>query len=114
MDDYEKKPCNQSADPVSTGIMMSTLWNQSGVISITGNSTITYNEYCPLDGIRHSLTGCTNTAAAQIIYYFIEKYDLDLNLTLTNDDEYTSSISIKADGSTPGTTSFSKINAISC
>ena len=110
MDDYEKKPCNQSADPVSTGIMMSTLWNQSGVISITGNSTITYNEYCPLDGIRHSLTGCTNTAAAQIIYYFIEKYDLDLNLTLTNDDEYTSSISIKADGSTPGTTSFSKIN----
>jgi hypothetical protein len=36
------------------------------------------------------LTGCTNTAAAQIIYYFVENGLLDLQLQLTADDEYTS------------------------
>ncbi|MBO5723179.1 MAG: C10 family peptidase, partial [Lentisphaeria bacterium] len=101
---------------ISTGIMLSTLWNQSGIVNIDGNTTITYNEYCPLDGDEHSLTGCTNTAAAQIIYYFIEKYNLDLKLTLTAEDEYTSNyegleIDIKADGSTPGTVSFNAVNS---
>ncbi|MBE6357451.1 MAG: hypothetical protein E7058_10165, partial [Lentisphaerae bacterium] len=100
----------------STGIMLNTLWNQSGIIKIGNNTTITYNEYCPLDGSSHSLTGCTNTATAQIIYYYMEKFDLKLNLTLNADDAYTSSyngknIQIKADGSTPGTISFAQINA---
>ena len=77
---YTVKCENESA--ASTGIMLSTLWNQSGVIDLGGNTTITHNEYCPLDGNTHSLTGCTNTAAAQIIYYYIEKFGLDLQLVL--------------------------------
>ena len=105
-------------NPIYTGIMLSTLWNQSGYIKIDGESTdVRYNEYCPLDPDTgsHSVTGCTNTAAAQIIHYFIEKKGLELTLTLDAGDEYTSSrdeknISIKQDGSTPGTLSFNAIN----
>ncbi|MBE6367111.1 MAG: hypothetical protein E7052_04285 [Lentisphaerae bacterium] len=101
----------------STGVLMSTLWNQYGVANVGNNTTVTYNEYCPTSGSTHTLTGCTNTAAGQLIYYFIEKYGLDLQLTLSVKDEYTSvmedenlTIQIKADGSTPGTLSFDKIN----
>ena len=99
----------------STGIMMSTLWNQSGIARVGDNTTIAYNEYNPfLPGTqKHGLTGCTNTAAGQIIYYFIEKGDLDLQLTLNADDAYTDDygLQIKADGSTPGTISFAAINS---
>ncbi|MBE6391577.1 MAG: hypothetical protein E7042_05165 [Lentisphaerae bacterium] len=103
---------------VSTGVMMSTLWNQSGKANIGSNTTITYNYYCPIDNTtqKQSVTGCTNTAAAQIIYYFIENGGLDLQLTLNADDEYTKSYdgvvtNIKADGSIPGTISFDAINS---
>ena len=120
-DDFDERDCDvvksviSESDAFSTGVMMSTLWNQSGVITIDGNSTVTYNEYCPLDQGVHSVTGCTNTAAAQIIYYFIEKGLLDFDLTLSVEDEYISewngvTISVKSDGSTPGTISFSQIN----
>ena len=102
----------------STGILMSTLWNQSGLVNISGNTTISYNQYCPTDPTtgRKSVTGCTNTASSQIIYYYIEEYGLDLQLSLNSSDAYTSSynsvtISIKADGSTPGTISFAEINS---
>ncbi len=103
----------------STGIMMSTLWNQSGIIRISGNSSTTYNYYCPTDPSvsKKSVTGCTNTAAGQMIYYFIEKHNFDLQLTLLDSDAYGSDynssvvIDIKADGSTPGTVSFSQINS---
>ena len=98
----------------STGIMMSTLWNQEGIISIGSNYSVTHNAYCPQIGSIKTITGCTNTAAGQIIYYFIEKKGLKLSLTLNDDDEYTSSrdnltIDIKADGSTKGTISFNEI-----
>ena len=99
----------------STGIMMSTLWDQSGIARVGDNTTIAYNEYNPfLPGTqKHGLTGCTNTAAGQIIYYFIEKGGLDLQLTLNTDDAYTDGhgLQIKADGSTPGTISFAAINS---
>ncbi|MBE6369527.1 MAG: hypothetical protein E7056_05115 [Lentisphaerae bacterium] len=101
----------------STGIMMSTLWNQSGIISIGSNYSVTHNAYCPQIGSIKTITGCTNTAAGQIIYYFIEKKGLKLSLTLNDDDEYTSSrdnltVDIKADGSTKGTISFNEINSM--
>ena len=99
----------------STGIMLSTLWNQSGVARVGNNTTVRYNEYCPYisGSSTHSVTGCTNTAAGQIIYYFIEKGGLDLQLTLNADDAYTddNGLQVNADGSTPGTVSFSVINS---
>ena len=85
-----------SAPPVSesysTGILLSTRWNQSGIYNIGSNATVRYNEYTPLDprNATHAVTGCTNTAAGQLIYYFIEKQNLDLTLSLTDSDEYTS------------------------
>ena len=104
-------------DSGSTGILLSTLWSQSGVLHVGSNTTIACNEYTPIDPTtsKHSVTGCTNTAAAQIIHYFIEKGLLDLSLTLTADDAYTSErgsvvISVKSDGSTPGTISFAAVN----
>ncbi len=99
----------------STGIMLSTLWNQSGVARVGNNTTVRYNEYCPYisGSSTHSVTGCTNTAAGQIIYYFIEKGGLDLQLTLNAGDAYTddNGLQVNADGSTPGTVSFSVINS---
>ena len=70
-------------------ILTSTLWNQSGTIyvSVDGEQTAlsgyTYNKFSPCaDGSNHSLTGCSNTADAQIIYYWIEKgYDIPLAIT---------------------------------
>ena len=100
----------------STGILLSTLWNQSGVIRIGTNRTVTYNEYTPLDPKTgtHSVTGCTNTAAAQLIHYFIEGKQLDLSLVLNDGDAYTNfyreDITVKSDGSTPGTISFAAVN----
>ena len=110
----------------TSGIMLSTLWAQSGICPMGGNTTICYNEYTPYDPTvspdTHSLVGCTNTADGQLIYYFIEKEGLDLALTLDKTDEYTSSkkaesgerivIEIKSDGSTPGTLSFAKLNEL--
>ena len=99
----------------STGIMLSILWNQSGVARVGNNTTVRYNEYCPYisGSSTHSVTGCTNTAAGQIIYYFIEKGGLDLQLTLNAGDAYTddNGLQVNADGSTPGTVSFSVINS---
>lgn len=112
----------------TSGILLSTLWSQRGINPMGGNTTILFNEYTPLDPSvtpeAHSLTGCVNTAAGQLIYYFIEKGWLDLPLTLKKSDEYTSKhkateeggdpivIPIKADGTTPGTLSFAEINAM--
>ena len=97
-----------------TGVLLSTLWSQSGILDLGDNKEITYNEYTPLDpkDSKHCLTGCTNTAAAQIIHYFIEKNELTLSLTLVDGDAYksTDSITVKADGSTPGTISFTAVN----
>jgi len=111
-------PSPKSDAPGSTGILLSTLWSQSGVISIGSNSSIKCNEYTPIDPTTstHSVTGCTNTAAAQILYYCIEKKGLKLSLTLQSSDAYTSkkgsiTINVKADGTTPGTISFATVNS---
>ena len=73
-------------------ILTSTRWNQSGTIyvSIGGEQTAltgyTYNKFCPnyAEGSR-AITGCSNTADAQILYYWIEKgYDLQLSVTTNN------------------------------
>ena len=112
----------------TSGVLLSTLWSQRGINPMGGNTTIMYNEYTPLDPSvtpeAHCLTGCVNTAAGQLIYYFIEKGWLDLPLTLEEKDEYTSKhkatteggdaivIPVKSDGSTPGTLSFAEINAM--
>ena len=73
-------------------ILTSTLWNQSGTVyvSVDGKQTAldgwSYNKFAPCaDGSKHSLTGCSNTADAQILYYWIEKgYDLSLAVTTDN------------------------------
>lgn len=111
-------PAPEADHPGSTGVLLSTEWSQSGILRLGDNTSIRCNEYTPFDPTTqvHSVTGCTNTAAAQIIYYFIEKAGLELSLTLSNGDAYTSRqgdivIDVKADGSTPGTISFSTVNS---
>ena len=103
----------------STGVMLSTLWSQFGILDLGNNTTVTCDHYTPIDTRtgEHSVTGCTNTAAAQIIYYFIEKQNLALTLTLNSEDAYLShhssglEISVNSDGSTPGTISFAAVNS---
>ena len=77
-------------------ILTSTLWNQSGTIyiSVDGEQTAltgyTYNQYCPLvggSGIEHTVTGCSNTADSQLLYYWIEKGH-NLELSVSSDDYY--------------------------
>ena len=62
-------------------ILTSTLWNQSGTIYIQVNGTqtkisgYTYDKYCP-DSPSSSgkcLTGCSNTADSQVLYYWMER-----------------------------------------
>ncbi|MBE6373266.1 MAG: hypothetical protein E7055_14510 [Lentisphaerae bacterium] len=70
---------------INNGIILtSTLWNQSGTIYVDGEELpdYTYNQYCPdasSSDKTKTLTGCTNTADSQIIYYWIEQ---GKNLTL--------------------------------
>jgi len=68
-------------DYAANTCLLSTEWNQYDP----------YNQYCPVDSKtkERSLTGCTNTAAAQIIFYWIENGLLDLSLTLDESDSYT-------------------------
>ena len=77
-------------------ILTSTLWNQSGTIyvSVDGEQTAltgyTYNQYCPLiggKGTTHSVTGCSNTADSQLLYYWIEKGH-ELELSVSTEDFY--------------------------
>ncbi len=74
-----------AAEYVPGTILTSTLWNQSGTINISVNGQqtpltgYTYNQYCPFtlsNGVStatRSLTGCTNTADASIVYYWLAK-----------------------------------------
>ena len=103
------RPMPESSSDVSTGILLSTLWSQGGILDLCYNRTITYNEYTPLDpnNSKHCVTGCTNTAAAQIIYYFIEKGLLDFSLTLNADDAYDAAYIVRSVGGYGGVvTSF--------
>ena len=76
--------------------LTSTLWNQSGTIyvSVDGKQTAlsgyTYNQFCPTltsNSSTHCVTGCSNTADSQILYYWLER-GYDLNLSVTSDDYY--------------------------
>ena len=68
-------------DYAASTYLLSTEWNQRDP----------YNQYCPVDpGTKQrSLTGCTNTAAAQIVYYWIKSGYLDFSLSLDASDSYT-------------------------
>lgn len=63
--------------------LLSTEWNQMSP----------YNKYCPVDPYsnRRCVTGCSNTGAAQVIYYWIESGILDFSLSLEATDSYSKS-----------------------
>ncbi len=79
-------------------ILTSTLWNQSGTIYVSVNGKQTalsgdlYNKYCPFisqTSTQRSVTGCSNTADSQILYYWIEK-GYNLNLSASSSDYFIS------------------------
>lgn len=73
---------NDIRDYAAYGYLLNTTWGQN----------YPYNQYCPVDPKtkERCVTGCTNTAAAQIIYYWLENGLLDFDLTLTSADGYES------------------------
>ncbi len=81
-----------------------------------------YSKYCPIDPVAEarSVVGCTSTAAAQIINYWIENGMLDFTLSLENSDAYTSVntkynavITIDSSDSPPdGNLSFAETNRL--
>lgn len=82
-------------------VLTSTLWNQSGNIYVKVDGIQTqldeeYNKYCPQLSAENSakcVTGCTNTADSQIIYYWLEK-DYSFTFEISSDDYFV----WKADG----------------
>ncbi len=84
-------------------ILTSTLWNQSGSIYIEINGKQTniggsYNKFSPYissSTTARSVTGCTNTADAQILYYWLER-GYDLSFSVTTSDYF----SLTSDGKT--------------
>ena len=74
---------NENSDFVYTpgDILTTTLWDQSGTIYILKNNVqtalrgYTYNKFCPnlsSTSSTKSITGCSNTADSQILYYWME------------------------------------------
>lgn len=86
-------------------------------LSAGWNQKDPYNKYCPIDpqtGDR-CVVGCTNTAASQIIYYWLENGLLDFTLTLTDSDAYRSNEYIlieSTDDPASGHLSFAKTNEL--
>ena len=86
-------------------------------LSAGWNQKDPYNKYCPIDpntGDR-CVVGCTNTAASQIIFYWIENGLLDFTLTLMDSDAYQSNRYIMIESSdTPesGHLSFAETNKL--
>ena len=72
-------------------VLATTLWDQSGTIYICVDGEqialegYKYNDFCPYlsrNSQTRSVTGCTNTADAQILYYWLSRgYDLDLQVS---------------------------------
>jgi len=89
-----------------TKVLLSTLWNQEDP----------YNKYCPIDPLTNQrcVTGCTNTAAAQNINYWIERGLLDFSLSLDASDAYTRNGIVIDDSDDPvsGHLSFAEINKL--
>ena len=94
--------------------LMDTWWDQSG--TFLGNSEVELNAYCPIEpgAGNHSVTGCCNTAAAQIFYYFAQNGNL-FTLQLDEDDSNTVNPDITIDASAAnaqryGYLEFSEVN----
>ena len=91
--DSEKSGAEAAASGSNEGkILTSTLWAQKGTVYVcvdgeqTALTGYAYNRFCPLySGDSRAVTGCSNTADAQILYYWLEKgYDLRLAVTTDN------------------------------
>ena len=86
-------------------------------LSAGWNQKDPYNKYCPIDpntGDR-CVVGCTNTAASQIIFYWIENGLLDFALTLMDSDAYQSNDYImieSSDDPESGHLSFAETNKL--
>ncbi|MBE6378849.1 MAG: hypothetical protein E7051_08560 [Lentisphaerae bacterium] len=74
-------------------VLTSTLWNQSGAVYIQidgkqtriGGSYNAFSPYVSSSSNTRSVTGCSNTADSQILYYWLERgYDLDLSVTTSD------------------------------
>ncbi len=74
-------------------VLTSTLWNQSGAVYIQidgkqtriGGSYNAFSPYVSSSSTTRSVTGCSNTADSQILYYWLERgYDLDLSVTTSD------------------------------
>jgi autotransporter passenger strand-loop-strand repeat protein len=71
-------------------ILTSTLWDQSGTIYVNGTPLEghNYNDDCPnasSSSSEKTLTGCTNTADSQILYYWLEQgKNLTFKVTSSN------------------------------
>ena len=95
-------------DYAANSYLLSTEWSQRDP----------YSKYCPVDPAtqKRCVAGCTNTAAAQVIYYWLETGLLDLSLTLESSDSYTENgITIdagSANASQYGYLSFAETNAL--
>ena len=64
--------------------MMSSKWSQGSP----------YNDLCPLDGGKRSVTGCVATAMAQILYYQREKSVTETTAAIPGYSTYTKNISV--------------------
>ena len=99
---------NTLADYAVKTVMLSTEWNQLSP----------YNDFCPIDPSTNNrcVTGCTNTAAAQLINYWLEKGMLDFSLSLNQSDSYAKNkITIDESSSNAsqfGYKAFSEVNEI--
>ena len=98
-----------------TGWFMDTYWGQDTEI---GNTGITVNEYAPIDPQtgKRCITGCTNTAIAQMLHCFAGQ-GYDFTIDLTAEDAFQSGTSIWIDGTAEnakknGNLSFEEINAL--
>ena len=91
---------NAAGEAVHSGsnngtILTSTLWEQEFNIYVKINGVQTeleeiYNKYCPnasSSDTTKTVTGCTNTADSQIIYYWIEK-GYSFSLTVSTSDYF--------------------------
>ncbi len=86
-------------------------------LSAGWNQEDPYNKYCPIYPVtgERCVVGCTNTAASQIIYYWLQNGLLDFTLSLTDSDAYQSNRYIMIDSSDhpeSGHLSFAETNKL--
>ncbi len=86
-------------------------------LSAGWNQEDPYNKYCPIYPVtgERCVVGCTNTAASQIIYYWMQNGLLDFTLSLADSDAYQSNRYIMIDSSDnpeSGHLSFAETNKL--